>query len=458
MRSILCCGIFSALFLFTINAHSQLFYALEVEFDFPTPSLSDGKVIPKLIGNYPNQVEYKIHIVETGLSYTVDDSLTDLPEISFSSLIYVYAVDVLTGDSLARCSGMLLNQDVSILWNSFTPPTSGFSCDGSFNGDVSVPFVTQQVGWCPTVLCVDDVMLPAIENLDLDNMCAGFYTLSIPASGAILQTSLYFQPLTSSTGAINVEVFTTFSSPSNCTATATATVSGGTPPYQYFWNLDSGTLLADSLCPGLHSLKVVDAFSDSTMILFGVADSNYFFEDTLSLGTPEDTIYFMTEDCGIDYGAPIDSIAITFADFYNDSTVAMGFTIWQDDTTYYVLDTAFYGPPSYGLFLIDLTLFCLNKALGGEVIKFRGIYEKYLSINETESDAILIYPNPASTIIYIDGDGVAEVVISNLEGKKMLVTNQMQVDIAQYPAGVYQIAFFDVEGNYLDTRKLVVSK
>jgi hypothetical protein len=439
----------------------QLKFAMNLTFDYPTVGFNDGKIIPQLVGNYPNPVEYIISLQGISAEYTVSDSLINLSSAAFGDVIYISTVDIITGDTITGAAAFpYVSQDISLVWDSFNGPADEFNCDGNFTGTVNDVFSGPiMVQWYEDyTLTGTAVSMPDITALEMTNICPGNYTLNIPLSSVpVMITHVYVEPLNATSGSFDVEVFTTPSSADSCTSDANATVIGGVAPYQFFWDLQLGTDQEDSLCPGLHSLKVIDANSDSCMVLFGVADSANFWDDTDFFTSVDDTIYFMTEDCGIDYSQPIDSVAITFVDFYTDSTVAMGFTIWQGSNTFYVQDTSSYGPPVYGAFLIDLTQFCLNKDLGGELFKFRTIYTKLLAVDENESARFTVYPNPAENVVYVKGENLAQIRISDFTGKLVLQTTNNSVDVSGIPSGIYLITAEDQNHNWLETQKIIIS-
>lgn len=106
-------------------------------------------------------------------------------------------------------------------------------------------------------------------------LCAGDWTATISdANGcSITETYTIIEPLP-----LAVSVSTTASTCPNCDGTATATISGGTPPYTVDWSLNGTTVSTDpnaiDLCGGLYQLTVTDAFGCSTLQVVQVSDSN----------------------------------------------------------------------------------------------------------------------------------------------------------------------------------------
>lgn len=463
MKKVVLVTFFVMSLLGSFNAQGQVKYALNAFFDYPTPLMSDGKIVLELVGNYPNPVEFHILFGSPIISVTITDSLTNMIESDFSSTLVVHTVDAVTQDTILETAVFpTLANDLYINWNMLQNTTNDFLCDGSFYANLSGPVTGVNINWLESYEAYlngdTPVALPGLDSLYAINQCAGMYSFDMSLSGSVFISGVYIGPLTTSSGLIDVDVYSTPSSIDSCTSIATSTVTGGVPPYQYYWDFIAGNSDQDSLCPGLHSLKVVDANSDSTLVLFGVADSNFWYNDPFSFGTIDDTIYFLTENCGLNFSIQIDSIEIAFADFYTDSTVAMGFLIWQAGTSTYIQDTASYGPPVYGTFLVDLTNFCLNKALGGQVIRYNGVYNYYLSLDELSESLFRLYPNPTSQLVNIIGEAIDRVDVYNLLGELVLTTYQHVFDMSVFPTGIYQVMVFNSGGEKLGTQKLIVQK
>lgn len=73
-------------------------------------------------------------------------------------------------------------------------------------------------------------------------------------------------------------------------------------------------------------------------------------------------------------------------------------------------------------------------------------------IENTDTDSLKIYPNPAVSSIKIETDGCRKIKIYNAQGqtvKKMSAKNQasVEVDITKLPAGAYIVEAYDYSGN-----------
>ncbi|MBL7899909.1 MAG: hypothetical protein JNJ99_15315, partial [Crocinitomicaceae bacterium] len=127
-------------------------------------------------------------------------------------------------------------------------------------------------------------------------------------------------------GNLYANVFTTpTTNADSCDAFAYAFPIGGFPPYTFDWITQTdydNSFELDSACYGIHTLLVMDSAGDSAFVDYYVAeDSGY---SNWSYGIPSDTVYFIHENCLLDYSLPIDSAAITAFDYLMDDSLTTG--------------------------------------------------------------------------------------------------------------------------------------
>jgi uncharacterized delta-60 repeat protein len=103
------------------------------------------------------------------------------------------------------------------------------------------------------------------------NLCAGTYTVSVV--DAIGCTAMETITITEPQG-LSVNLVTTTSDCKKRSGSATATVSGGTAPYQYQWTNGSRTNKADSLLAGSYMVTVTDNNGCSMSALAVISDNN----------------------------------------------------------------------------------------------------------------------------------------------------------------------------------------
>ena len=434
--------------------HSQTFYFLAYKVDYPTPSMSDGVLIANLYGNYQNAVEF--HIDNSIVSYVTDDTLAGLDEPFFGTIngVVIYVVDITNGDTIATAQMYDVLADVEVSCNLLSGPLLD-SCDGDLNVYTSFAFFSGSVSWkenyaAPTFTSIGDWY-----TLDRSDLCPGYYNIFFTTE--MSSTEFYVEDMTGFASAFDLDVFSTPSSPSFCSGEAFSYVSGGTAPYTYIWDGMAGAGTASSLCQGLHTLKVIDNAGDSAITTFAVADSNFWYIDPFAFGPYDDTLYFLAENCSLDYTTPVDMIYVVSFSQVNDSTVAASFAIVQGAITTIVNDTAQFDQPLSGNVFIDMTQFCLTKSLGGSVIRFNGISAADASITTNAKKDFFIYPNPASQNFTVVGQNVQTIVIYNAAGQIVHRSAEMMIDVSAFPVGLYYVLISDADGEMIGAEKLVVN-
>ena len=104
----------------------------------------------------------------------------------------------------------------------------------------------------------------------IDKLCAGTYSLTVKDKNnctseisAVVKVDTTVNPTTTANCAgfiINVNsVKNTVKGAANCTGAITTTVTGGTQPYNFYWNTGSKDLFLMNVCAGTYTLKAVDA-------------------------------------------------------------------------------------------------------------------------------------------------------------------------------------------------------
>jgi len=156
--------------------------------------------------------------------------------------------------------------------------TSSVSCFGGNNGavDVTVTGGTMPYSY---VWNTGDV------TEDLSNLTAGNYTVSITDANGC--TFSLVTTVTQPNGPLSPSIVMT---PVGCFADSTGsinlTVTGGTPPYQYYWSNGDTTANLTNLTGGSYSVYIVDSNSCN------IVDSNSCIAQTSTyVPTPEGALY-----------------------------------------------------------------------------------------------------------------------------------------------------------------------
>jgi hypothetical protein len=237
----------------------------------------------------------------------------------------------------------------------------------------------------------------------------------------------------------------------SCDATAMAFVSGGVLPYTYDWYTQSNNEnsdFPDSLCYGIHTLKVVDAIGDSVLVDYYVTDTANFntWYDTLFTGFV-DTVYVNVPNCLLNYSLPLDSGEITQLFYIGPDTIApfellfIEFTYFQGGITYVHQDTISMSSDSWNL--IYFSVYCPIKSSSNVKSMLFGFSTSMLSTNENDSRIpIKVFPNPTDGNFTIENlPQLAIVELWTATGQIIFVgsasNGKFEFNLAEYSDGIY---------------------
>lgn len=452
---------------FSVGIYSQedLFlhsYFVNMDVHSSTTGMADGMIVLELVGDYPGSVEFRFVDV-TDTEFITDDTLAG---IDFYSQVFfnIFTVDVGNGDTIAKTYiEVLPEHNFTLTLNSVIPGVD-FSNDGFLSADFSVE--TNMFSYLNLVYSGDYIVwdcLPQmtlgiipIDSIYITQAWSGFYAVNFQTDSTTVCTTFKIGNIYS--GLANLEVFSTPSSVDSCDGTAMINlIQGGTPPYNYYWDGLVGGQQNNALCAGVHMAMVVDNAGDTVQVIFGIADSLHFIDNSSLFSSYTDTIYFQTQDCSIDLSIPVDSVEIVNVTFPSDSMAKLTFILWQMGLPSYVEDSAQFTPPISGNVLVDLTSFCLSKSSFGNVFKYRaGV--NYLGTPEYEQNHFSIYPNPANDFVNIEGKGYQKICITDMSGRICLTSDKSQIDISNLDQGVYLVFILDSGNVILNSERLIIAR
>jgi len=164
----------------------------------------------------------------------------------------VYSPDSLGGLDSASFTIVLQTQNGVGLTTSTTNTTTINSCDGSATATAIGGTPPYQYFWSahPTSALTGSIY----------NLCAGTYYVTVV--DAVNDSSTAYVVINSPAGptTISVSVSTNTANPNNpCTGTATATITGGIPPFTYLWPDSTTSSSASGLCSGNYTLIIHDS-------------------------------------------------------------------------------------------------------------------------------------------------------------------------------------------------------
>ncbi|MGP8217308.1 MAG: T9SS type A sorting domain-containing protein [Bacteroidia bacterium] len=167
------------------------------------------------------------------------------------------------------------------------------TCTGVCNGSATASVV----GATPPIAYSWN-SIPVQSNASATGLCVGSYTVTVTDSNKCTADA---SVSVGASGSLSVSVKVTSATCGNDNGSATATVSGGTPPFTYAWSNGDSLATADSLAAGIYNLTVIDnsGCSGSQSQSITVGDTN----------GPAVTVSSVTENkC---YGGSAGAISVT---------------------------------------------------------------------------------------------------------------------------------------------------
>ncbi|MEX1003701.1 MAG: T9SS type A sorting domain-containing protein [Crocinitomicaceae bacterium] len=478
MKKLLLLGfLFFYVSLFNTNAQTYAFLGFEIQ--FPSSSgASDGKIIPQLQTNYNGNLSIyaESSVISPGAQ---TDSIVGLDSTSLVNhgIINFFAIDDQSGDTLALCAAQLqgfatscfqYNDILHLNLDSLSQPIDNLSCNGSIyislNNTYSSAQSISETSWRSTYQSgTPFTIINSIDSVFVsDSLCSGQYqfiatpTCPFVVDPFFVALNFYISPLISQNSPFNVNALSYPSSGSVCTGSAIALTNGAVSPLTYYWDGTLGTDSITNLCPGLHTLKVIDSNNDSTSTVFGVADSSSYFNG--SPYSPADTLFVLVENCNYNYNIPTDSVTLDNIQGINSNEIIVDFSFWQNGTATPMTDTVQFNPTSAPYWFIDITVYCLTKQpINSNVIRFNGSSLKSdLGNSNIGIKEIVIYPNPANEFVVIEGEEIDRIQLINSLGQNVLSTTQKSINVSDLPEGVYFVQLYTLEGKLIKVEKLIV--
>ncbi|HWY37503.1 MAG TPA: T9SS type A sorting domain-containing protein [Bacteroidia bacterium] len=311
-------------------------------------------------------------------------------------------------------------------------------CNGACNGTATVsasggtsPYT---FSWTPT----GGAVTTTSPNSIYSNLCTGNYTCTVnDINGcATFATVFISQPST-----LTVTTANTPPSCGQCNGTATVSVSGGTPPYNYFWApMGITPQVVSNLCPGTYTCIVHDINNCADSALAALINSS----------TPPTVSFTLTPS-----GTPhVWNVTPTFS----GGTAAYTYSWnWGDGSTNSTIAYPSHTYTTAGWYNICVTLTdangctatsCQNdsvyRASSSSSMVTVNVINGSTGVNQlsVNSDQLSVYPNPANNNITIQSSTELGIIsIYNALGEKVKETKtqeaRVEIDISNLPSGVY---------------------
>lgn len=240
--------------------------------------------------------------------------------------------------------------------------------------------------------------------------------------------------------------------PGVCDGFGYSFILGGVPPYSFDWhtqlnNEDQAVL--DSLCNGIHSLKVTDVLGDTIQIDYFVTDTANFSNLNNTPPTAVDTVYINISDCFIDYSLPLDSAFISGMTYLSSDTI-IGFDLYEVEVNYWQggvsaigIDTISIGTP--GSVIIALSIYCTTKSQNQVLSALLVVYHpSVLNVSDEPISVLSLFPNPTRSNVYLkfNNEKIEKVSILNSHGQLVKEVDYkseeiIKIDLSILSSGIY---------------------
>lgn len=282
------------------------------------------------------------------------------------------------------------------------------------------------------------------------NLCPGVYTVNAgDSNGCPFTTTVTIGFNSDPCSNFSASATTTnTTSPNACDGSVTITATGGTAPYSY--NAFSNSTISN-LCAGSFTALVYDAKGCSTSVTGEIfADSIYTIGSPVNDSTVTGTVTTAwISNCNILYDSVVsvhisnfsvisaDSLLITWVlNYSNGDSLAVSYPFnLNSGTGFYNLVIRFYCPQKSGpKYLVATSQF--NYQLS--------------SVEEKILNDLIIYPNPASDFINVQGAPLnATFSIIDINGKLLQTSTDSKIDISNLNQGSYLILVESTLGNQI---------
>ncbi len=288
---------------------------------------------------------------------------------------------------------------------------------------------------------------------DISGLYPGTYSVQIIDDIGCVLTQSFNVPINDSLNPVDTLVVSASYSFNNadCTATVTADVYGGTPPYSYQWNNQQTTQSVYGGCSGdLYCVTVTDAtnqVADACVTLYYVQDTSVTITTTLQA----------TIDTCLN---AISGQIFNFTINNNTITVTWEFADTNQNTSYMVISYPVQDSITPGIYEILLYIYCDD--MGKSITS----YSDYITVSEGNITGIIpvtlktdftIYPNPVTDLLNIEISALetdnVELIILNATGQIVFSNkenihsgqNVFNYDVSSLSKGIYLINIYGNE-------------
>ena len=251
-----------------------------------------------------------------------------------------------------------------------------------------------------------------------------------------------------------------------CNGKAFTDVSGGTPPYTYWYsNSKTNSPLDSNLCAGLYTAHVKDKTGLQDSMTFVIAKPKLYFVDTISYPSyPSQSVLSASaiHQCLINYSAQVDSVIIHDLEWMTNSkdSVKVNWFVFYGGS-YLVITVNYFAPSTIDYPIFQLSLYCGSANAKAETTSPSGYLvakEKYF-LNRTPTgindysmgfnSSAKIYPNPFADNLnlHFGSTDNYRVSIFDVTGNPILInipkngTSDQLLNLESLDKGVYLVKF-----------------
>lgn len=221
----------------------------------------------------------------------------------------------------------------------------------------------------------------------------------------------------------------------------------------------AGYVLAEGLCPGTHSLQVIDASLDTlTTVIVVPVDSNYIFVNPFIGSLAIDSLGNTLADCLIDYSS-VDTASITQI-VANGNTVNVTWEITNSNGTA-TLNSQYDLNNGNGVYWLQLSVYCPQRSAEEYFAVTQAIYFDNGAIYTVGNEELLakewiIFPNPMQDeVTFSFTANKAQLTVTNVDGKVLIhqeeIVNGTKLSVHDWKAGVYFFEISTANGTFTKT-------
>lgn len=290
-----------------------------------------------------------------------------------------------------------------------------------------------------------------------DGLCAGSYTVTVIDMNACETTAsgmVYDSTSTQSTDTsfvINVNT-NNVSADGECDGNMQTSIFGGTAPYGFVHSGGETTANLANLCAGFYSVTVIDSNGDSLSYSYLISSpETYYDNDTYVDSVVVDSVSsLLSEDCDINY-QNVDSVYIGSLGFPSMDLVVVNWIVFYNGTQSTVVTESYYLQSGNGTYVLELSLYCPNKATDNFLKATDQIYYStnlvgssgVNGLSESNDVNVNIYPNPFNEqiTIQLSENGSYNIEIYDISGRLLLsekynsssiILNVNELNVGQY--------------------------